>query len=508
MSEALSRREFLKLLSLLPPAYYLPAERTQKNNAGGTQPNILILVFDAWSANHISLLDYPRETTPNLHALAEKAIVYHKHFAGGHFTYPGTATLLTGVHPWTHRGYTAGTQIIAPYHKDNLLGMFDSHNRITYTHNSVADALLRRIIGVTDTYKPRQELYLNDDFWLAKVFAQDYDIASVSWVRVAKMLDDGYANSLFLSRLYEFFQSREINDLLEEYPLGLPAVEGDNYFLLETAIDWVHAQATTLSQPYLGYFHMLPPHDPYAPRREWVSAFADDGYNPVVKPEHVFTTDTPQERLNYRCREYDEYIAFVDAEIQRLFTMLEESNALENTWVVLTSDHGEMFERGIIGHVEPTFHRPLMHVPLMIFPPGQQERVDVTVPTSAVDVVPTLLHIAGKQIPAHLEGTLLPPFNTTPDPERAIYAMDARFSAQLGPFTSGTVMLRKGRYKFTYYFGNEGKYEKLNGKPLYELYDLETDPEELENLFETHPELGQAMLDEIIEKLREKDVLA
>jgi arylsulfatase A-like enzyme len=87
---SISRRDFLKLSSLVPPAFY-------------TLPNILILIFDSWTRANSSLYRYPRETTPNITRRAEKAIVYHNHYASGHYTYPSTASLLTGVLPWTQK---------------------------------------------------------------------------------------------------------------------------------------------------------------------------------------------------------------------------------------------------------------------------------------------------------------------------------------------------------------------------------------------------------------------
>ena len=64
---------------------------------------------------------------------------------------------------------------------------------------------------------------------------------------------------------------------------------------------------------------------------------------------------------------------------------------LDDTYVIVTSDHGEMFERGIRGHVTPTLYEPVIRVPLLIAKPGQREREDVYAPTSCVDLLPTLL---------------------------------------------------------------------------------------------------------------------
>jgi uncharacterized sulfatase len=276
--------------------------------------------------------------------------------------------------------------------------------------------------------------------------------------------------------------------------MGLPSVGEDNYFRLETAFDWVAEQAQTLSEPYLGYYHLLPPHAPYRTRRDFSNVFLNDQYEPVLKPVHSINSDTPIQRLNSRRKEYDEFVLLVDSEINRLYNTLAENNVLDNTWLIVTSDHGEMFERGIAGHLEPTFHQPLMHVPLLIFPPGQQERIDVYTPTAAIDLLPTLLHLTDKSIPDWLEGELLPPYNPNPDSDRSIFGMDARFSkTNTGPFISATVMLRQGDYKLTYFFGDQKKYKALNGEELYELYDLKNDPEELDNLYEKQPQIAQQM---------------
>ncbi len=504
MTQTLTRRELLKLLSILPPAVYLPA-RTHLD-PGKATPNFLILVFDAWSAMNTSLYGYPRATTPNLSRLAEKAIVYHNHYAGGHFTYPGTATLLTGVHPWSHRGYGVNEPPILAYKKSNLFTLFDSHNRLAYTHNTLADALIATLTSGSVAHTPRQELFLNDQFWLSKLLEKDYDTASLSWVRTIKQFDDGYANSLFFSRLYSLFARKAENRLQSKYPGGLPSVEGDNYFLLETAIDWIISQTGSQSSPYLAYVHLLPPHAPYHTRKEFYKYFLEDGYSPISKPEHPFSLGLSQEKLDKNRRQYDEFMLLVDSEIGRLFDELGKSNTLENTWVILTTDHGEMFERGIVGHLEPTFHQPLVHIPLLIFPPGQDHRIDIHTPTSAVDIIPTLLHLSGQEPPSHLEGQLLPPFLPNPDPNRPIYSMDARYSKQDGPFTTATVMLHQGGHKLIYFWGNAQKYAVLEGKERKELYDLEEDPEELTSRANTEPDRMQEMLNQILDQLQLKGV--
>ena len=100
-----TRRDFLKtafwsVASLLGSSF-----RPRLSGLVNKAPNVIILVFDTLSARHLSLQGYQRLTTPNLIRFAEKATVYHRHYAAGNFTSPGTASLLTGMHPWTHRAF-------------------------------------------------------------------------------------------------------------------------------------------------------------------------------------------------------------------------------------------------------------------------------------------------------------------------------------------------------------------------------------------------------------------
>ncbi|HKJ28165.1 MAG TPA: sulfatase/phosphatase domain-containing protein, partial [Anaerolineales bacterium] len=153
-----------------------------------------------------------------------------------------------------------------------------------------------------------------------------------------------------------------------------------------------------------------------------------------------------------------------------------------------------------------SFHKPLVHVPLLILPPGQHEQIDVFTPTSAVDLLPTLLHIFGKPIPEWLEGELLPPYNPSPDPSRLIWSMDSRFHKHNSPLTDASVMLLKENYKLAYMFGSKNSYEPLNGGELFELYNLENDPEELENLYNSQPEIAQEMRQLLFSEMKQHGV--
>jgi len=84
----MNRRDFLKLSSLAPLS--LASSSLLKGLASsGSAQNVLIVVFDAFSAYNMSLYGYARQTTPNISRLAERAIVYHRHHATASYTTPG-----------------------------------------------------------------------------------------------------------------------------------------------------------------------------------------------------------------------------------------------------------------------------------------------------------------------------------------------------------------------------------------------------------------------------------
>ncbi|PWB72996.1 MAG: hypothetical protein C3F07_10535, partial [Anaerolineales bacterium] len=143
-----SRRDFLKLTSLLP--FGLAASNLEKRfgvhlQQPGGQKNVLVIVFDAWSAYNVSLYGYGRNTTPNIDRLAERATVYHNHHAGGSFTTPGTASLLTGVLPWTHRAFESNGTLDEAFVTRNIFTAFQNHYSIAYTHNPWANTLLEQL---------------------------------------------------------------------------------------------------------------------------------------------------------------------------------------------------------------------------------------------------------------------------------------------------------------------------------------------------------------------------
>jgi arylsulfatase A-like enzyme len=495
LKNTLNRRDFLKLASLLSLNMAIPRLRFRPGIAEpGTGKNVLVVVFDAFSAKHISFYGYGRQTMPNLTRLIEKGTVYHQHYANGPFTTPGTASLLTSTLPWTHRALDHNDPVADWMTEKSIFHAFRGHHAMAYSHNLLVDTFLKQFLPAIEDYIPRDRLYLNINP-LLEAFRNDDDIANLAWTRSFSRAKDGYSYSLLGTGLYELAMKGRFDLYTNEFPRGLPQIYDDSYYILEDGINKLQNLTLSAPQPFLGYFHFLPPHFPYNTRKEFVDQFAHDGFKPVPKPDHIFAAKRAEEGLEENRRYYDEYILYVDSEFARLYQFLEQNGILENTWLVFTSDHGEMFERGLTGHQMPPMFEPLVRVPLVIFAPGQDTRIDVYDQTNAIDLLPTLMHVTNQEIPDWAEGQIMPPFTTsTSADDRPIICLRGWGIEEDKPIHKGSVMLIRGNYKLVYIFGF---LTDLPGGELVELYDLEADPEELNNLSTSHPEVVAEMLAEL-----------
>ncbi len=492
-----NRRDFLKVAALFPPAIALSqllASRRPSDDVQNTSlPNVIIVLFDAMTASNLSLYGYHRETTPNFERFAERATVYHAHNSAGNFTVPGTASLLTGMYPWTHRAINLRGLVERDLTKRNIFGLVGKeYNRIAFAQNLWADFLLSQFKNDIDQLMPPSMFSITDH-----VMGDKFKDMNLAYRALDDFLFKGdvpgdIPGSTIFSPIERILFSRVMaQKSSNDYPRGLP---GDmNYpirYRLDDLFTGLGAFAENLKPPYFAYFHIFSPHEPYGPSKEFHGKF-DDNWRPIHKPVHRLSGHKSNASLNNGRRLYDEYIATVDKEFGRFLAALEESGARQNTYLLITADHGEMFERGEIKHQTPLLYDPVIHIPLMISSPGQQARKDIYSPTSSIDVLPTLLHLIGRDIPDWCEGKLLPGFGGTEDPQRSSFSVEAKLNPAFAPIRKGTIAMRKGRYKLIYYTG----YEKEDS---FELYDLENDLEELTDLYSANPVVAASMREELL----------
>jgi len=491
----LSRRDFLKLASTLTVSAYLSPSLPAWLNPVGAGRKILILLFDAMSARHLSLHGYPRETSPEINRFAERATVYHSHYSTANFTSPSTGSLFLGMYPWKHRAHNGNGLVRRDLVKQNLFAQLgEDFYRFAFAQTEYANILMNQFAGSIERNlpagayslnfsQPREKRLPGQDFFDA--FAQEtlFD----NYLNIAKQLRTG---------------GHFITDY-PEYPLGVPVIaDNDVAFQLEDVFDGVFQEvrnAATGSRPHFSYHHLFAPHNPYRPQQRYLELFQDD-YKPVRKPNHPLSTKSMVYRniIEYQ-RTYDQYIAHVDHEFGVLMKKLENDGLLQDTYVIVTSDHGELFERSTTEHAVPFLFESVIRIPLLIRAPGQAERRDIHAPTSNIDLYPTVLSLLDKAIPSDVDGRLLPGFGGEEDPTRSLYAMFSPKSSAFAPLQKGTFALLQGQHKLIYYKGYEEYPE------AFELYDLREDPDELDDLFERDRVTANQMKAQLLNALEDAD---
>ena len=498
----LNRRDFLKLAALALPAaaFAKPLSRlSMPGAADASLPNVIVLVFDALTARNLSAYGYPRNTSPNFERFAERATIFHHFNSAGNYTVPGVASLLTGMYPWTHRAVNHSGLVRRDMLDRNIFALLGGqYNRIGFAQNGWASFILTQFKKDLDAYLSPAEFSL-----LAHIIGDKFPDTNLAY----RALDDfmfkmerSPSSLVFgaLERTILYEQAKKIP--ARDYPRGIPKTGAyPVYFLLEDVLAGLVKMFSEAKSPSFSYIHLFPPHAPYAPLRQFYGKFWNDNYFPPSKPQHKLSDGQDERKVYIGRLSYDEYVATLDYEFGRFLDALDASGVLDNSYLIVTSDHGEMFERGDKGHDTPLLYDPVIHSPLIISAPGQRARRDVYAPVNSVDILPTLLHLAGKPIPDWCEGEILPGFGGEENYERATFSVEAKLNPAFAPFQIATISMRKRQYKLIYYKGYFG------GEDWFELYNLEDDLEELVNLFDSEKSVAAQMKDEMLERLDAAD---
>ncbi len=166
-------------------------------------------------------------------------------------------------------------------------------------------------------------------------------------------------------------------------------------------------------EPYFLFLHTYDVHCPYTPSEPYATQFSSSGAESIETKDrcgdsHFNAMTLTEGQVRYLSDRYDASIREADAQLGEFFAFLDSTGRLDNTLVVVTSDHGEEFgEHRRIGH-KGTLYREVLMVPLVVVGPGvRPARVDA--PVGLVDLVPTLLHLLGLPIPDDVEGSSLVP---------------------------------------------------------------------------------------------------
>jgi len=285
-------------------------------------------VFDAMSAKNLSLYGYKRQTSPNLERFASRATVYHSHYSGGNFTMPGTASILTGTYPWTHRALNFRGVMKRSMIGNDVFSLFmNGYTRAAFPQNFWANFLLTQFADQIDVLLPTSA-FSELDLLFSNYFPNDANMA-------ARALDDFIfkgggqgATILFTPVEQSYYMAMRKRLPHDGYPKTIPyQVDYPVHFRLEKIFDGLMSFLPDLKPPFFTYLHLLPPHAPYVPSNNFANIFKD-GLEFPQKPQHPLSKGLSKTKTLQERRTYDEYIASTDYEFGRFLDFLESNGFL------------------------------------------------------------------------------------------------------------------------------------------------------------------------------------
>ncbi|MBS3819992.1 sulfatase-like hydrolase/transferase [bacterium] len=425
--------------------------------------NIFLISVDTLSSLHMSLYGYERETTPNLEKFAEDSVVFLNAFSNSSWTVTSHMSLFTSLHEHEHK----------------------VDQRAVY---EIKNQKLKRV-------KPRAIIPLSYDI---PFFPEDIsrEFATVSYNGGLKVdarfgfyrgFDLYYSNDDLYTQKASAVMFEEVRNKLRE-------AEFPNAFY------------------FLHTYHVHAPHNPQMkflnkiPRETEIKEFdfnTDLGGNKCIFKE---TSDEFREDIKAL---YDAEILSFDHYFGEFIRFLKENKFYENSMIILVSDHGEeFFEHQRWAHGSDLYNEQT-RIPLLIKFPGQEfQGKKIKENVTPQDILPTLMDYYGIKHSKNIRGqSLLPLIKTGKSLDRPIVSSIYKFK----PFEllPGKIAVIQGKYKMIFnkdYTQKTYKYFEYpppNIDSTLELYDLEKDPGERNNLFSKNIEQKEELFD-YLRKIKEE----
>ena len=398
-------------------------------------PNVILLVMDTVRMDHVSCYGYELPTTPGLDTFAEGADRYTRFRATAPWTLPSHASMFTGKFPFQHA---------AQCRLDPQTGMIYDGLPLGEQHVTLAEVL------------------------------QAEGFATGGFV----------ANGAYLGRRYGLAQG------FDTYVEREKGAASPGTAMNAKALAWLDEQG---QRPYFLFVNYIDAHRPYnvtpLPAERAASLPPPDPEHPVKLLNELCAVvleggQTPAPELVQRViTQYDTALANLDLAITDLLEELEQRGRLENTIIVVTSDHGEYFgEHDLVEHSKDVYEEAL-RIPMIIKRPGQTAGRVLDQLGSLADLPCLVL----AEFPADLRERLGADFPCGGGATLAElrYTRMKDLSRPYGRrFQRERTVLYEGRHKFI---------RSTDGQ--HELYDLEADPREAHNLFDAGDQLSQTLLE-------------
>ncbi|MBK9166532.1 MAG: sulfatase-like hydrolase/transferase [Bryobacterales bacterium] len=463
-----TRREALSLMGL-------SALSTVRGPAAPTpdRPNILFIYTDDHSHRTVSAYPeaYPWVRTPNIDKLAKEGVRFTYAYCGA-WCMPSRATILTGHHQY-------GSAV-------ESLRMEGPYPGCVYD---------------PDKCQWWPKVFRSEGYFTAQIgkwhtgtdtgYGRDWDFQIV-WNR-PKYTET--SQNYYYNQPITYHGGK--TEVLKRYST-------DQY--TDWAIDFLRGNGRDRSKPYFLWLCYGAVHSPYTPAERHIGKLSGTDFE---TPKDIFPPrpgkpdwaqkinewekspeGTPMsggKSLRASVQQYHEGVFALDEAVGRLMAVLEETGQRKNTLVIFTADQGLAFgQHGFRGTKIAAYDANIRH-PLIFSMPGKipEGRVCGT-PVSGVSMAPTIFRFAGLDLPWEMHGQDLTPLLTNPDaewPHPVLFAATGRkFGSDTNVIPEGEDVLHGGVPWYVMLREKHLKYVRPLVSDLEELYDLQKDPEELDNL--------------------------
>ncbi len=442
-------------------------------------PNIILIVIDALRARNLGCYGKEKNSSPNIDKAAREGVLFEDVYSAWNTTDQSLTSILTGRYPRTHGIIHHGDKVEA---RDR--DVFDGIGVKTLTEilkqndyqTMAVDWMARWFTRGFDYYGYEKERSLP-----AKVV---YNLFKLPYIHIKYML-----SNISLLRLYSKKRKFSLKSALEglsgvlktfRFTFELARIQ-DAGFVTDLGMDLIRKSR---GNPFFLFLHYWDTHTPYnAPR----------GFRPSCKQKS-------SDLKTHLTEIYEGAVAYADHHIGRLMSYLDREGRLDNTWIIITSDHGESLTEHDIYFDHHGLYDVTTHCPLIFhFPDGFPSGKRIKGFVQHVDLVPTIcewMDISAEDY--GFDGASLMP--AIRDEHAKI--RDAAFIEE--SYVQRKIGRREQQYK--YIFAPDGKgwcsyCEKVH-KGVEELYDLKADPGETINLLAKHPETARRMRGELNNTIR------
>lgn len=444
--------------------------------------NIALIVLDAVRADHVSCYGYQRTTTPNIDRLASEGVRYEHAFSNSNWTGTAHPPIFTGKLPSNSGIYTGELSF-----SDDTTSLAELLKKSGYrTFATSSGAYIRKDHGYDRGF---------DVFQQTHRFRPTLDT-------ISKLVKE---NPYRKQMLFSLIRGSDDKTL----------------YKFESLKDFIDSD----NGPFFAFFNCKTAHSPYNPPRSYKSMYCPDLKRPKFEfLERLYdmtgkkTQELPGVDID-KCRAepgsfmtdkysltqeewkiikswYDGAIRYLDYRIGRFVEALRNRGELENTYLIITADHGEMFgEHGLTQH-KYSLYDTLLQVPLIIRPPNPTDGRVLSDRVSLIDLFSTILDMADSKIPDRPHSRSLLPLRDN--------EFDGYTFAEIG--NQGTEAMQRRHPNWTppkYQAGplqsiRDDKFKLITSPDGYvELYKWSDDPKEEIELSNEFPDVSQKMLNKL-----------